>query len=661
MQKLITTVVLGLMSVFFASGLLAQITAQPMQGVAVPSHGISHGMTASQIKQKYPSMPLSVPITFSGTTPVGLEDMYQAQFANRGLHNIVIDPDHPQNIHAAITFALNVTEADTVSGTGFLPQLRVYYIFSSDDGKTWSVPKPIDTARTSTPEMILIKRGTDNIPVIAAVRDFPDTNTPYFCSLYIEQGSSGTGNFKEFRTDRKTFRDSLRNIDYPSIALSHDGTKIYMTAGIDNNNRKNPGYIQFSTFTLTEGQKSVTWGGWKQGPDVGTPGQEDPIGLAYSWSTSVRVSPAGKLGVAWINRDFQTPDLSTYLSESSDEGVTWLAVPKTIYNPVASATAGFSLVALNYDFWYAGENAECALAGFYYNRDSLQGLYIPQSGSLLFWMDGMAQPVLLVSKENDTQFGPSNLDGSWLSTWSNTAGSSDPQGLSNLNYPTVARTSNPNVFSIYFSAWQDGDIEDLSSVGQIGTGMYISYPYLSIWRTTTLDGGLTFSGPDIVHANDLSNSSAMSFDYRQIETAPWNPLVGNFLNVYTLFNVDSTAGVIDYSGNPGFDQVTWLFEKAQIAANGVADITKSGSASVINYPNPFSGQTNIHFTLENAEPVSLRIADLMGKEVFHASYGILGNGPQEINLDAAKLTAGSYPYVITTGDSHLSGVLKVVK
>jgi hypothetical protein len=234
-----------------------------MESAPISPENIGRRFGGGHSVHSNPAMPLGIPITFSGTVPVSLEDMYQQQFANRGLHNIIVDPDHPQNLHAAITFAQNVTEADTVAGRGFLPQLRVYYIFSSDDGTTWSTPKPIDTGRTSNHEMILIKRGTAWIPAIAAMRDVADTNTPYYCSLYLEQGNPGDGNFKEFRTDRKTFRDSLRNISFPSIALSHDGTKIYMTAGIDNTNAKNPGYIQFGTFTLSEDGKAATWGGWK--------------------------------------------------------------------------------------------------------------------------------------------------------------------------------------------------------------------------------------------------------------------------------------------------------------------------------------------------------------------------------------------------------------
>ncbi len=613
------------------------------------------------------SLPLSVPIKFSGTIPIGLEGMYQEQSANRGLHNIIVDPDHPQNLHAAVTFALNVTEADTVAGKNFLPQLRVYYLFSSDDGKTWSQPKAIADVHTRTPEMILVKRGTDNIPAIAAVRNNADTNNPYTCALYIEQGKPGDGNFKEILTDRKTFRDSIRNINDPSIALSGDGTKIFMTAGIDNINKNTPQYVQFGTFTLSEDKKNAIWGGWKPGPNPGAKGAEDPLGFAFPWSTSVRVSPSGKLGVVWINRDYGTPDLSVYLSESIDGGATWLTTPKTVMTPLSTGQTPdpngkpYVYVAFNTDFWYAGEHAQCVTAGFYYNRDSGagKGFYIPQSGTMLYWNDALSQPVLLMSKENDTPLGSSVIDGSWLSSWTNAANGTDPQGLYNLIYPTVARTSDPKIFSIYFNAWQDGDIEDMSSIGTIGNGMFISYPYFSIWQTTTKDGGLSFSEASLVRGNDVTNANEQKYDYRQIETAPWNPDASGSVKFHTIFNVDSSAGVIDYVGNPGYDEVTWLLETRQFA--GVDEKSGVNSLQILNYPNPVNSKTSFPLFLSDAVSVSLEITDIVGRNIMKKNFGILSPGKQEISVDAKYLECGSYLYTLTVGGDHSSGVFTVVR
>ena len=271
----------------------------------------------------------------------------------------------------------------------------------------------------------------------------------------------------------------------------------------------------------------------------------------------------------------------------------------------------------------------------------------------------MTTPVMLLAKVNDNDLGPSVLDGSWLSSWTNANGSPDPQGLGTINYPTVARTSNPNIFSIYFSAWQDQDIEDMSSIGTIGNGKFTSYPYFSIWRTTTLNGGATFDEPFLIRGNDPTNSTEQKYDYREIETAPWNPGSIGSMTPHTLFNVDSMAGIMIYGGNPGFDDVTWLYEKSQFS--GVHQASESGGSAAENYPNPFAARTHFPLVLSRTALVSLRITDLLGKEVAHVQYGMFDTGSHEIVYDASRLGAGSYPYMITMGDAHSGGVLKVLK
>ena len=83
-------------------------------------------------------------------------------------------------------------------------------------------------------------------------------------------------------------------------------------------------------------------------------------------------------------------------------------------------------------------------------------------------------------------------------------------------------------------------------------------------------------------------------------------------------------------------------------------MTLTEMGAVINYPNPFAARTNIQVVLTKPESVSIRITDLLGKEIFHASYGILDAGLHEIGVDAARIGTGTYPYAISTGDSHLN-------
>jgi hypothetical protein len=71
-----------------------------------------------------------------------------------------------------------------------------------------------------------------------------------------------------------------------------------------------------------------------------------------------------------------------------------------------------------------------------------------------------------------------------------------------------------------------------------------------------------------------------------------------------------------------------------------------------NYPNPFNPSTNISYQLSSGSFVSLKIYDVLGREV-----GVLVNefqtaGMHSVNLMAEKynLTAGVYFYRLITGN-----------
>lgn len=71
-----------------------------------------------------------------------------------------------------------------------------------------------------------------------------------------------------------------------------------------------------------------------------------------------------------------------------------------------------------------------------------------------------------------------------------------------------------------------------------------------------------------------------------------------------------------------------------------------------NYPNPFNPMTAIQFTLPQTEFVSLRIVDLVGKEVSVLMNEIREAGSHSILFDGSRLSSGIYFLVLTTNFYH---------
>ncbi|MDD3557075.1 MAG: T9SS type A sorting domain-containing protein [Melioribacteraceae bacterium] len=69
-----------------------------------------------------------------------------------------------------------------------------------------------------------------------------------------------------------------------------------------------------------------------------------------------------------------------------------------------------------------------------------------------------------------------------------------------------------------------------------------------------------------------------------------------------------------------------------------------------NYPNPFNPSTTIRFQVPQNESVSLKVFDVLGREVATLLNDNLSAGSYEVNFDASNLAAGMYVYRLQAGD-----------
>lgn len=75
-----------------------------------------------------------------------------------------------------------------------------------------------------------------------------------------------------------------------------------------------------------------------------------------------------------------------------------------------------------------------------------------------------------------------------------------------------------------------------------------------------------------------------------------------------------------------------------------------------NYPNPFNPSTNIRFTLTNSGHVTLKLYDVIAKEVSTIINEYLGQGNHDLSIDAGKysLTSGIYLLSLESGANRIT-------
>lgn len=80
-----------------------------------------------------------------------------------------------------------------------------------------------------------------------------------------------------------------------------------------------------------------------------------------------------------------------------------------------------------------------------------------------------------------------------------------------------------------------------------------------------------------------------------------------------------------------------------------------------NYPNPFNPTTTISYQLPENSFVTIKVYDLLGKEIETLVNENKSAGYYKVNFDASKLPSGVYFYNLTTGSNSISKKMLLMK
>jgi hypothetical protein len=80
-----------------------------------------------------------------------------------------------------------------------------------------------------------------------------------------------------------------------------------------------------------------------------------------------------------------------------------------------------------------------------------------------------------------------------------------------------------------------------------------------------------------------------------------------------------------------------------------------------NYPNPFNPATTFEFALPKASFVSLKVYDMLGREVATVASHDLTAGLHRVRWNAGSLPSGMYVYRLSAGEFVAQKKLMIVK
>ena len=109
------------------------------------------------------------------------------------------------------------------------------------------------------------------------------------------------------------------------------------------------------------------------------------------------------------------------------------------------------------------------------------------------------------------------------------------------------------------------------------------------------------------------------------------------------------------------DSAAARYKKVFTSIQQTSQAVPRTTALLQNYPNPFNPATVIEFQLHHAGEVSLRVYDVLGREVAVLASGTLSAGSYRVPFDARQLASGIYYYRLVAGSFAESKRMLLVK
>ena len=106
---------------------------------------------------------------------------------------------------------------------------------------------------------------------------------------------------------------------------------------------------------------------------------------------------------------------------------------------------------------------------------------------------------------------------------------------------------------------------------------------------------------------------------------------------------------------------TWIGDRSTLGIDGEGGLIPYEFALFNNYPNPFNPVTTIKFSIPEVQQVTLKIYNLMGREVVTLIDQELQPGYHTTKWNAGSMASGVYFYRLNSGNKSLKQKMILLK
>ncbi|MCP5062403.1 MAG: T9SS type A sorting domain-containing protein, partial [Ignavibacteriae bacterium] len=165
-----------------------------------------------------------------------------------------------------------------------------------------------------------------------------------------------------------------------------------------------------------------------------------------------------------------------------------------------------------------------------------------------------------------------------------------------------------------------------------------------------------YGSPMLISTIDRTGSQSHTYTYTDGLYSITNNTSSNNLLKYDV------RAYYEHSSNPAIESAEdWesvygeiLFKQTEeeLDENTFTEVLEYG---ISNYPNPFNPTTTIHYQLPEDANVSIKVFDILGKQIAELVNGEKGVGNHNVMFNSSNLSAGLYFYTIEAKPTNLNG------
>jgi hypothetical protein len=174
---------------------------------------------------------------------------------------------------------------------------------------------------------------------------------------------------------------------------------------------------------------------------------------------------------------------------------------------------------------------------------------------------------------------------------------------------------------------------------------------MPVLKSTGSEQTLRVQTDDVIHVYDGSNSLIAYGHNREIDFASASTTV-------LTFSVDDTNYT---SGSSGVSRRNMNMKTGTTGVLPAPAGVPGNFALSQNYPNPFNPATKITFAVPTEQFVTLRVYDILGREVATLLNDEMGAGSYTVDFNAANLAGGLYVCRLTAGTYVATMKMSLVK